>query len=100
MDQLQPRHKWNERKPNIEIGTIVVISDDNLPPSKWPLGRVTAVYPAKDGLIRTVDVKCRDLTLKRPIHRLGVLPLLEDDRLTSSAAEQLNEGEDVVDISL
>lgn len=98
LDQLQPRHKWNERKQNISVGQIVVISEDNLPPSKWSLGRITAVYPAKDGLIRVVDVKCGNSTLKRPIHRLGILPILENKTLNDSDSDQFNAGEDVVDI--
>lgn len=88
LDQLQPRPKWNKEEPNVRIGQIVVVSDDNLPPSRWPIGRITAVYPAKDGLIRTVDVLCHGSTLKRPIHRLGMLPILDNSTgLSRSVAD-------------
>lgn len=99
LDQLQMRQKWHTERPNIKIGSIVVISDDNLPPSRWSLGRVVATYPAKDGLIRVVDVKCGDSILKRPIHRLGLLPLLENDQLNATNTAAFNEGENVEEFS-
>lgn len=98
LDQLQPRAKWPEKQPNIQVGQIVVVSDDNIPPSRWPLGRVTALYPAKDGLVRVVDVKMRNTIKKRPIHRLGILPIIDNEKLNSSPQEQSNAGEDVVQI--
>lgn len=94
LTQLQPRTKWNKRETNVRIGQIVVISDDNVPPSRWPVGKIVNVFPAKDGLIRTVEVLCRGNVLKRPIHRLGLLPILDNDQLRDSN-ESLNGGEDV-----
>lgn len=103
VDLLQVRQKWQEKKPNIKVGSIVVISEDNLPPCRWSLGRVVSVYPAKDGLIRVVDVKCGDTILKRPVHRLGVLPILENDeykdQLNASKVAAFNAGENVDDFS-
>lgn len=96
IDQLQPRQKWCKKETNVRIGQIVVISEDNVPPSRWPIGKITAVYPGKDGLIRTVDVSCNGSTFKRPIHRLGLLPILDNEDLTHSNVEQLNVGQDVV----
>lgn len=59
----------------------------------------SATYPAKDGLIRVVDVKCGDSILKRPVHRLGILPILENDQLNASKAEASNAGENVEEFS-
>lgn len=103
VELLQTRQKWQEKKPNIKVGSIVVISEDNLPPCRWSLGRVVATYPAKDGLIRVVDVKCGNTILKRPIHRLGLLPILENgeynDQLNASKVPASNAGENVDDFS-
>lgn len=96
IDQLQPREKWNQAEPNVHIGQVVVISDDNVPPSKWPLGKIIGVHPGKDNLIRTVEVLCKGRTLTRPIHRLGILPILDNKELNHSGDEQLNGREDVV----
>lgn len=98
LTELQPRRKWNKEKPNVRVGQIVVVSEDNLPPSRWPIGKIIAVYPGKDELIRTVAVLCRGKELKRPIHRLGILPILDNDELNHSEMEQLNAGENVASI--
>lgn len=93
LDQFQPREKWNDEKPNIKVGHIVVVSEDNLPPSKWSIGKVTALYPGSDGLVRVVDVKIGNSIKRRPIHRLGMLPILDNEKLSSSDDMQLNAGE-------
>ncbi|XP_055326358.1 uncharacterized protein LOC129580173, partial [Sitodiplosis mosellana] len=37
LHQLQPRDKWTTAKANTTIGQIFIISDDNMPPSRWKL---------------------------------------------------------------
>lgn len=95
LHELQPRKKWSQEKPNVRVGQVVVISDDNMPPSRWPIGKIVAVYPGKDNLVRTVDVLCHGKTLSRPIHRLGILPIVDNDKLSMPGTEMLNGGEDV-----
>lgn len=90
LDQLQPRSKWPEKHPNVRVGQIVVVSDDRCPPSRWPLGKISAVYPARDGLVRVVDVKINGKTFKRPIHRLGVIPIQENEGLSCPSDDQIN----------
>ena len=41
----------------MQLGTIVTIRDDNLPPMRWRLGRMIATIPGKDGVIRVAIVK-------------------------------------------
>ena len=38
------------KKDNIVPGTMVSISDQNLPPCKWMLSRTLEVIPGKDGM--------------------------------------------------
>ena len=43
---------------NVKVGhNIVVLQEDNLIPTKWPLARVMHVHPGKDGLVCVVTVK-------------------------------------------
>lgn len=97
LHQLQPRGKWRTSAQNVKVGQAVLISEDNAPPSQWKLGTITAVYPGKDELVRTVDVKTVQLsghnaadaivsytTLKRPIHKLGLLPFIDNFEPSSS----------------
>lgn len=78
LHQLQPRSKWTSTKTNVSLGQVVIIADDNLPPSHWKLGKIVAVYPGKDQLVRTVDVRSNGTVLKRPIHKLVVLPVADE----------------------
>ncbi|XP_058837137.1 uncharacterized protein LOC131693385 [Topomyia yanbarensis] len=86
LQEMQIRQKWDKRKENIKAGMVVIIRDDNLPPQHWKLGRVEKTYSGSDGLIRVVDVRTRVGILKRPIHKLAPLPILDN---------QLLAGEDV-----
>lgn len=84
LHQLQPRCKWYKEQPNAVVGQIVLISDDNLPPSRWPYGKIVGTYPAKDSLVRTVDVQCGKTVLRRPIHKLALLPTSDNEKLANN----------------
>ncbi|XP_071652529.1 uncharacterized protein [Temnothorax longispinosus] len=49
---LQAISKWHHPNNNIKVGSIVLLTDERSPPCKWPLARVTALHPGKDGLTR------------------------------------------------
>lgn len=67
---LQARAKWHTTNKNLRVGDIVIILSENTPPSDWPLGRVTAVHPGKDELVRNVDIRTATTTLTRPIQKI------------------------------
>lgn len=81
LSSLQPRKKnWNTVS-NIKPGMIVLLQDKNRPPLQWKLGRVIAVYPGADNLVRAVDVFSEGTTYRRPITKLSVLPIEENQGL-------------------
>ncbi|XP_043472975.1 uncharacterized protein LOC122505429 [Leptopilina heterotoma] len=41
----------------IEVGRLVVLREENLPPLRWLLGRIAEVHPGDDGVIRVVTVR-------------------------------------------
>lgn len=94
LSQLQPRSKWQRSHENVKVGQIVIVSDDNAPPSHWKLGRIVETFPGGDQLVRVVDVLCNGTILKRPIHRLGMLPILDNE---VDPDHPFNAGEDVGD---
>ena len=55
--ELQRRTKWKKSLPNIEINDLVVVRDENLPPNRWRLGRVTQIHPGRDNRVRVVDLQ-------------------------------------------
>ncbi|XP_028171751.1 uncharacterized protein LOC114361037 [Ostrinia furnacalis] len=75
--ELQQRTKWQTKHPNIEPGQLVLIRDERCPPLKWPLGRITSVYPGSDGAIRVVDILTSQGQIRRAINR--VCPLLDEE---------------------
>ncbi|XP_055588815.1 uncharacterized protein LOC129741136 [Uranotaenia lowii] len=50
------RKKNTSVQENIKPGMIVILHDNNRPPLEWKLGRITAVFPGDDNLVRAVDV--------------------------------------------
>lgn len=75
LSKLQYRNKWMRQCDNVEVGDMVLIKDDDLPPSKWLLGRVIETFPDEEGLVRRVNVKTHTTSLMRPIHKISILPI-------------------------
>ena len=73
LQSLQERQKWRQNKRNLLIDDIVLVSNETLPPSKWPLGRVIKIYQGSDELTRAVEIKTASSILKRPVHKLVLL---------------------------
>ena len=70
---LQARTKWLTPKRNLKVNDLVLVVDAGLPRSHWSLGRVTKVFPGKDGLVRTAEIKTQTSNLVRPITKLCLL---------------------------
>ncbi|XP_033228872.1 uncharacterized protein LOC117180482 [Belonocnema kinseyi] len=74
--QLTVRSKWQSSSNHcIKLGTMVVIKEDNLPPLHWKLGRIVAIHPGPDGIIRVATVKTDTGEYKRCIKKLCPLPI-------------------------
>ncbi|XP_076660487.1 uncharacterized protein LOC143363840 [Halictus rubicundus] len=76
LQELTVRRKWHSGGTfHLPIGSMVILQEDNTPPMKWPLGRVTAIHPGEDGIIRVVTVKTSRGEYKRSVKRLSPLPV-------------------------
>lgn len=78
---VQIRTKWTETQKNLAVGQIVLLIEDNQPPSRWPLGRITKVVHGPDQLVRVVEVKCKNSILSRSVQKLCLLPTDDNDNL-------------------
>lgn len=67
------RTKWRNVTRNLRVGDLVIISEENLPPTRWKLGRVEETYPGEDNLVRSVLIKTKDGQFRRPVTKLGLL---------------------------
>lgn len=81
---LQPRKKNWTTTDNVKPGMVVLLHDKNRPPLLWKLGRVTAVYPGLDNLVRAVDILSEGTIYKRPITKLSILPIEDNQHLLDS----------------
>lgn len=75
LTRMQQRPKWASKSSNIVPNDLVLIIEDNLPPTRWALGRILETHPGNDGLVRVATIKCQNTTIKRPIAKLALLPL-------------------------
>lgn len=95
LNTLQQRKKWLQECQNIEVGDLVILKEDNIPPSKWLLARVTEVYTGSRGLVRVVQVQTKNGTFKRAVHKVCPLPVKasindqETDEETQEESERI-----------
>ncbi|XP_057700851.1 uncharacterized protein LOC130921225 [Corythoichthys intestinalis] len=58
---LQVRRKWKIKKPNLQMGDVVLMRESLEHRNNWPLGLITKSFPSEDGNVRKVEVKiCRN----------------------------------------
>lgn len=76
LHQLTVRSKWQTNSGHlIELGSMVVMKEDNLPPLQWKLGRIIATHAGQDGIVRVVTVKTDTGNYKRCIKKICPLPI-------------------------
>lgn len=74
LHQLQGRSKRWRAPVKIEIGRLVVLCDENQPPTRWKMGRIQEAHPGTDGVVRVVTIKTATGLLKRPVEKICLLP--------------------------
>ncbi|XP_058811044.1 uncharacterized protein LOC131675935 [Topomyia yanbarensis] len=77
--QLQVRTKRWKPPVQIEVGKLVVIQDDNLPPMRWRMGRIHKLHPGDDQVVRVDTVITAGGMLTRLVEKLSILPLPYSD---------------------
>ena len=98
LNELREHQKAISRTGTVEIavGDVVVVKNENLPRSRWSLGRVTELIKSGDNEIRGAIVKVsthargRSSTLKRPIQHLYLVELngRNTDNLTTRVVDE------------
>jgi len=79
LQRYQAIYKWTEPTQPLREGSIVLVSDERYPPTKWPLGRVVKIHPGRDGKTRVVTVRTQTSTFTRPIVKLCPLPVMDNN---------------------
>jgi hypothetical protein len=90
------RKKWNRSEPNLSVGDLIVIEDNDLQRGLWPIGVVEGVVPGEDGIARVVDVRINRGVLRRPgtkIHPFYRVGDVESTPRRECGGPELNESE-------
>lgn len=72
---LQKRTKWLRSKPNLAVGDLVLIIEDDPYPLHWRTGRITELHPGSDNVVRVVTLKTSSGVTKRGVNKLCKLPI-------------------------
>ncbi|CAJ0935791.1 unnamed protein product [Ranitomeya imitator] len=48
---LQKRRKWQQVKPNFQVGDIILMKDQKEERSTWPMGLISKTFPSDDGKV-------------------------------------------------
>ncbi|XP_043480294.1 uncharacterized protein LOC122509993 [Leptopilina heterotoma] len=61
LNELICRSKWQSatEQSAIQPGILILSKEDDLPPMKWPLGRVVMIHRGSDGIVRAVTIKTK-----------------------------------------
>ncbi|XP_051788795.1 uncharacterized protein LOC114659410 [Erpetoichthys calabaricus] len=77
LSTLQTRQKWQNKRPDIKEGDVVLLKEKQVRRNEWPMGIIMKAVPSKDGLIRKVEIKIvqqgATKILYRPISELVFL---------------------------
>ena len=70
------RSKWAQTRgpSSIDIGTLVLVKNELVPPLRWVLGRIVELHPGKDNIVRVATIRTDKGLLKRPLVKLCPLP--------------------------
>ena len=70
---LQQRQVRMRSSKNLKVGDVVLLADDSVPRSEWPLGRIVHVRTSDDGLVRSASLVSKGKTVTRPVSKLVLL---------------------------
>lgn len=78
---LQQRNKWRNAQDEPDKNDMVLVKDENLPSTKWPVARITEKHAGPDGKTRVVSVETESGSiLKRAITKIVRLPQLTETK--------------------
>uniref|UniRef100_A0A8D8DMU1 (northern house mosquito) hypothetical protein n=1 Tax=Culex pipiens TaxID=7175 RepID=A0A8D8DMU1_CULPI len=87
---LHQRPKWHQGTRNPQVGELVLLKQENLPPLQWNIGRITATHPGRDGRCRVVDVRTTRGTYRRAAAEVCLLPIeTESSKLENPVQHQM-----------
>ena len=70
---LRKFSKWKRPNENLHKGDVVVLREDGMVPTQWPIARIVDTYQGKDGLVHVVSLKTKNVVYTRPATKVALL---------------------------
>lgn len=84
LNTLQCRCKWQDNRPNLKEGDIVLMKDNQAKRNEWPMAIIVKASPSQDGRVRKVDIRVfkdeAQKVLPRPVTEVVLLLSPEDSK--------------------
>lgn len=79
LNMLQHRPKrFSTTISQPKLNDVVLLKEDNMPPTRWKIARIVDVHPGDDGIIRVVTLKTDSSTFQRPTCKISILPIIDN----------------------
>lgn len=75
---LRKYSKWKQPSKNLHKGNVVVLREDGMVPTQWPIARIVETHQGKDGLVRVVTLKTKNGVHTRPATKVALLLSCEE----------------------
>ncbi|KAF8785721.1 hypothetical protein HNY73_011233 [Argiope bruennichi] len=99
LGQLRQQTKKMIKPHDFKVGEAVIVEVTNQKRLNWPLGKITEIFPGKDGSVRLVKVKTKNGEFLRPVQHLYALEVQTpsvENLLEKRASEIEDEKEEAV----
>ena len=70
---LRKYSKWKQPNKNLCTGDVVVLREDGMIPTQWPIARIIDTHQGEDGLFRVVTLKTKNGVYTRPVAKVALL---------------------------
>ena len=78
LKEMHSRRKVGTQTRQPKVGELVLIKNERMPRGTWKMGHVTELKPGRDGLVRSVKVRCiqgKKLTRRGAVKKVKTIEL-------------------------
>ncbi len=73
LTSIRKYSKWRRPVNNLQVGDIVVLREDNVLPSQWPMARIVEAHQGQDGLVQVVKLRTSSGVYTTPLTKVTLL---------------------------
>lgn len=85
---LAPRPKWWRSQSSVSEGQLCLVKSEIMPPSRWPLARITRLHRGDDRLVRVVELQTATGKYLRPVVKIISLLAADDGDCSTGRADR------------